>query len=117
MYGFPTDMDLSAAVGQETTQLRVGPADLQLSFGDVAFAIQSRAELMRSGKVVGIWEAGHLPDTAFYQIFNNPIDTIGVIDEKRLGIRFRDGLELHLLDTSDQYESVEIYADGGPWFV
>lgn len=60
-----------------------------------------------------------MPDSAFYQVFNNPVDSIALIDERRLGITLRDGLELHLLDNSDQYESMQIYLNGleGVWIV
>ena len=97
----------------------MGAFDLQFTFGNVAFAIQSRVELFRTGEVIGAWEAGLMPDSTFLQIFNNPIDSIAVLDERRLGITLRDGLELHLLDNFDQYESMQIYIDGleGVWIV
>ena len=49
MYGFPADLDLSPAIGQETTQFCVGAYDLQFAFGSVTFAIQSRVEIFREG--------------------------------------------------------------------
>ncbi|QNP40180.1 hypothetical protein [Lysobacter solisilvae (ex Woo and Kim 2020)] len=112
MYGFPADLDLSPALGQETTQLCVGPYDLQFSFGTVAFAIQSKVEIWRGGDPAGIWEAGGWPDPAFYQVLNTALLAFAVLDPKRLSLRLANGLELLLLDTSEQYESMQIYVGG-----
>ena len=112
MYGFPADLDLSAALGQETTQICVGPYDLQFSFGVVAFAVQSRVEIWRNSDLIGSWEAGDWPGPAFYQMFNTALQTFAVLDPKRLSLRLANGLELQLLDTSEQYESMRIYVGG-----
>src|SRR5690606_33734656 len=73
MYGFPADLDLSPALGQETTQLCVGPYDLQFSFGVVAFAVQSRVEIWRNSDLIGSWEAGGWPEPAFHQMLSTAL--------------------------------------------
>lgn len=119
MYGFPSDLNLSAAVGQETTQFCVGPYDLQFSFGAVAFAVQSQVELYRDGALVATWQAGEWPAPAFYGVFSKPVSVVRVVDERRLCIALQDGTELHVLDTSDQYESLQIYVPDtkGPYII
>ena len=112
MYGFPADLDLSPALGQETTQLCVGPYDLQFSFGNVSFSIQSRVELLRDETVTAIWEAGQWPGPSFYQMFNTPVVGFTVLDKYRLRVRLGNGYELQLTDTSEQYESMQIYVGG-----
>jgi hypothetical protein len=109
MYGFPSDLNLAAVIGQETTQFCVGPYDLQFSFGYVSFVVQSRVELCREGKVVATWQAGGWPAEAFYQVFSTPVVSVRVVDSRRLCIALEGGLELHVLDTSEQYESAQIY--------
>jgi hypothetical protein len=112
MYGFPADLDLSTAIGQETTQLRIGPHDLQFSFGEVTFAVQSTVELRRGSLFVSAWHAGEWPGSDFYQVFGSPVTKMHRIDERRLCIALANGLDLHLLDTSDQYESLQIRISG-----
>lgn len=112
MYGFPADLDLSLALGQAITQLRVGPHDLQFSFGDVAFALQSKVEIWRDSDLIGTWEAGGWPDPAFYQVFNIALRTFLVLDPRRLSLRLASGLELRLFDDSEQFESLQITIRG-----
>ena len=112
MYRFAADLDLSSALGQETTQLCVGPYDLQFSFGPIAFAVQSTVEIWRNDRLIGSWEAGGWPDACFYQVLSTTLEAFAVLDPQRLSLRLANGLELHLLDTSEQYESLQIYVGG-----
>ncbi|HAP77348.1 MAG TPA: hypothetical protein DCR14_14855 [Acidimicrobiaceae bacterium] len=61
MYGVPHDLDLSAVVGEFTTQVRVGQYDLQFTFGSVNFAVESQASVLRGNHVVAHWSAGVWP--------------------------------------------------------
>jgi hypothetical protein len=119
MYGFPSDLDLTAAIGHETTCFCVGPYDLQFSFGPVSFVVQSRVELHRDGAVIATWQAGEWPAEAFYLVFSVPVTSVRLTDQKCLCIALGGGLELHVLDTSDQYESAQIYVPDakGPYIV
>jgi hypothetical protein len=58
VYRVPSDLDLSAIVGQFTTQIRVGQFDVQFTFGPVNFAIQSPVGLIKDGEVIGSWREG-----------------------------------------------------------
>ena len=119
MYGFPSDLDLSAAVGQETTQICIGPYDLQFSLGPIGFTIQSRVELYRDGTALATWQAGEWPEPAFYSVFSKPVSAVKVASERRLCITLEGGLELHVLDTSQEYESLQIYVQdtSGPYII
>lgn len=112
MYGFSADLDLSVAIGQEITQFCVGPFDLQFSFGAVAFAVQSKVEIWRKSQLIGSWEAGSWPDPVFYQVFGSALQAFSVLDPKRLSLQLANGLELLLIDDSEQYESMQIYVEG-----
>ena len=70
MYRVPEDIDLSKTKGQCTTQLAVGPFDLQFEIGDVHFAVQSEVRLMKNDKELTRWQSGEWPDGCFYDLLN-----------------------------------------------
>jgi hypothetical protein len=113
------ELDLSAVVGQLATQVRVGQFDLQFTFGDVSFAIQSPVNLFRDGKLVAHWEGGKWPEPGFYDIMNTEIRRCEVVNDKLIEFQFDNGIEMHLEDNSDQYESMQIYfkANPSPWII
>jgi len=70
MCRIPNNLDLSNVVGEFTTQVLVGQFDLQFTFSEVNFAIQSPVSLIRNGGVIGRWEGGKWLDTQFFEIMN-----------------------------------------------
>lgn len=112
MYRMPKELDLSAAVGTFTTQVRVGPFDLQFTFGDVTFAIQSPVNLFRGGKRFAHWEEGRWPDAGFYETMNTRITRCEIVNDRLIVLGFANGIEMHLEDNSDQYESMHISFKG-----
>jgi hypothetical protein len=116
MYKIPKDLDLSSVVGEFTTQLRVGPNDLQFTFGHnahtVHFAIQSEVDLFRAGKLFAHWEEGKWPDPGFYEIMNIEVVRWEVPNDRLIVLEFANGIEMHLRDNSDQYESMQITFEG-----
>ena len=119
MYRFPKELDLSSVVGESTTQLRVGQFDLQFTFGPVSFAVQAPISLFRDGKLVAHWEEGKWPEPGFYEIMNTVVRRCEIVSDKLLVFEFENGLQLHLEDNSDQYESMQIAIKGDPipWVV
>jgi len=119
MYRIPKELDLSPVVGEITTQVRVGQFDLQFTFGTVNFAIQSPVSLFRDGKVVAHWEEGKWPDPGFYDIMNVAIARYEVVNDRLIVLEFDDGLVMHLEDSSDQYECMQITFEGNPspWII
>ena len=119
MYGFPSDLNLATAIGQEITQFSVGPYDLQFSFGKVAFAVQSQVEIRRASSVIATWQGGEWPSADFYEAFCSPVTSTHLVDERRLCVTLENGLQLHILDNSDQYESLQIFVPdaSGPYIV
>lgn len=112
MYGFPADLDLTAAVGQFITQICVGPFDLQFTIGHVAFAIQSAIELTQAGQTVGAWKPGLWPAPAFYEILNNVVTCVERTSTQRVVLTFENNMKMHLSDDSEQYEAMQIYVGG-----
>jgi hypothetical protein len=114
MYGFPTNLDLSSAVGKFATQLCIGHFDLQFALGEVRFVVYSPIELLRGGIRVGYWDAASWPDPAFYDLMNTPSTSVEIVDSKTLVLRFANGLEARLTDDSNQYETMQILVGQSP---
>jgi hypothetical protein len=108
MYRIPKDLDLSPAIGQFTTQIRVGQFDVQFSPGDVHFSVTSQINLVRGGELIGHWEEGKWPDAAFYDVMNTEVTRCEPVTDRLIVIAFANGLEMHLSDDSDQFECMQI---------
>lgn len=119
MYRIPEEIDLSKAIGEFTTQIHVGKYDIQFGFGDIHFAILSPIRFHKNGKLITVWEEGNWPDSIFIEIFNVPITSVDIPDDKTIIIRFENNLEMHLSDSSDEFESMHIYIKGEsePWII
>ena len=114
MYRIPKELDLKPVVGEFTTQVRVGQFDLQFTFGDVNFIIQSPISIFRDGKLVARWEEGKWPEPGFYDIMNTEVRRCEVVSDRLIVFQFDNGVEMHLEDSSDQYESMQISFAGNP---
>ena len=112
MYRIPAELDLSPVVGEFTTQVRVGQFDLQFTFGRVNFAVQSPVKLFRDGQLIATWTEGRWPDAAFYDIMNTDVKRCEVLNDRLIVFEFENGIEMHLEDSSDQYESMQISFEG-----
>ena len=119
MYRIPKELDLSPVVGEFTTQVRVGQFDIQFTFGEVDFVIWSTVNLFRDGKLVAHWEEGKWPDTGFYEIMNTEVIRCDVENDRLIVFEFQNGIEMHLEDDSDHYESMKISFKGNPspWII
>jgi hypothetical protein len=117
MYRIPKDLDLSAAVGEFTTQVRVGQFDLQFTFGSINFAVQSRVQLLRDDKLVAEWDEGRWPDPGFFDIMNTTVNRCEVLNDRLIEIAFENGLTMRFVDDSDQYECLLITIDGNLWVI
>ena len=119
MYRIPDDLDLSRVVGEFTTQVRVGRFDLQFTFGLVDFAVQSPVNLFRGGELLAHWEEGRWPDPGFYEIMNIEVRRCDVVNDRLIVFEFKNGITMHLEDSSDQYESMQISFKGEPrrWII
>lgn len=114
MYRIPEDFDLSPVIGQFTTQVCVGQFDLQFEFGPIRFAVQSPVNLFRNDKRIAHWEEGQWPEPGFYDIMNEGVTRCEVVNDRLIVIEFQNGIEMHLEDSSDEYESMQIYLHGDP---
>ncbi len=112
MYRIPPSLDLSAVVGQATSQVCVGQFDVQFRFGAVSFTVESPIRLFRGGRQVAHWTPAQWPEAGFRDILNQNVARCDIVGDRRIVIRFEDGLEMWLEDSSDQYESMQIHFAG-----
>jgi len=119
MYRIPDKLDLSPVVGEFTTQLRVGQFDLQFTIGPVSFAVQSPVNLFRDSKLIAHWEEGRWPEPGFFDVMNVKIKRCEVSNDRLIVLEFDNGIAMHLEDSSDQYECMQIYFEGNPspWII
>ena len=119
MYRIPDKLDLSPVIGEFTTQLRVGQFDLQFTFGPVSFAVQSPVNLFRDGKLIAHWEEGRWPEPGFFDVMNAKVKRCEVPNDRLIVLEFDNGIAMHLEDSSDQYECMQIYFEGNPspWII
>ncbi|MCE1160476.1 MAG: hypothetical protein LWW74_04610 [Burkholderiales bacterium] len=119
MYGIPKDLDLSEIVGQSTSQIRVGQFDLQFSFGNIHFLIESSVVLVSKGQCIGKWQAGVWPTQCFFEVMNTEVVKYEVSDNTKIIIYLENGIELHLIDDSKEFESMTILnqSDSDQWII
>jgi hypothetical protein len=94
--------------------VRVGQFDLQFTFGAVSFAVQSPVRLFRDGTVIAHWEEGRWPDPGFYDIMNSEVTRCAVVSDRLIVVDFENGVSMHLEDSSDQYETMQIRFEDDP---
>ena len=119
MYRIPRELDLSPVIGEFTTQVRVGKFDLQFTFGSVNFSVHSPVNLFRAEELIAHWEEGKWPDPGFYEIMNTEVVRCEVVNDRLIVFEFKNGIEMHLEDNSDQYESMQIRFQDNPseWII
>ncbi len=116
MYGVPQDLDLSAVMGESTTQVRVGQYDLQFTFGSVNFAVQSQANVLKGEQVVAHWNEGVWPEAGFFDVMNAAV--VGwTIGPDQIVLDLENGISLRFVDDSEQYESMQIKVGDDLWVI
>ena len=117
MYRVPDDLDLSSTVGDFLTQIAVGQGDLQFTLGGFRFMAMSSVTLRRAGEQIAAWTQGTWPQAAFYDVMNTAVVGCEVEDERTIAFRFDNGVEMRLIDDSDQFETIQISGDKGLWVI
>ena len=119
MYRIPKELELSKLNGQFTTQICIGPFDIQFSIGDVHFAVFSEVKLTQNGEQVAVWSEGDWPSSEFYSVMNVEVDSHSIPNDREIVITFKNGYSMHIYDNSDQYESMHISLKGeeGIWVI
>ena len=117
MNRIPKDLCLEGIIGSSTTQLRVGQFDLQLTFGDIDFKVESEIELFRNGECIGRWNEGSFPSPEFHEIMNSDVVRYSIPDDRLLVLYLDNDIEIHMKDNSDQFESMKITRGQKQWII
>jgi len=117
MYRIPRNLNLDIIVGNFLTQLRVGQFDLQFTIADVDFRIESEVNLFRNGECIGTWSGGNWPSPEFYETMNSDVVKCIIPDDRNIVICLENGIEIHLKDSSDQFECMQISIEGEQWLI
>jgi hypothetical protein len=112
MYRIPRGLDLSKVIGEFTTQICIGPYDIQFSIGDVHIEIWSEIKLTKNDIQVALWKEGAWPSSEFYNVMNVDVDSYDIPNDHEIIINFKNGYSLHIYDNSDQHESMQISIKG-----
>ncbi len=59
------------------------------------------------------------PDSGFYEVMNTEVTRCQIVSERLIVFEFENGIEMHLEDNSDQYESMQIRVKDPPseWII
>lgn len=114
MYRIPDDLVLNEIVGSEIQQICCGKYDVQFHFhSGTNIAVQGDVTLLDGDRIIGNWtESGNWTNVFFQQLLNLAVIGYFVPNDRLLQINFEQGLVLQLYDSSDQYESFQIYRTG-----
>jgi hypothetical protein len=68
--------------------------------------------LFRDGKLLAHWEEGRWAAPGFYDLMNSEVRHCEVVDDRSILFEFENGITMHLEDSSDQYECLQISFKG-----
>jgi len=112
VYGVSKDLDLSFCLGTPIEQVAVGKYDVQFRFGSGArICVQGNVEILRSGRLVASWdEKSGWTSIGFQEILNVSVESISIPTDRRIDFLLDNGMLLSLLDSSEHFESMQIYS-------
>jgi hypothetical protein len=116
MFGVPADLDLSQLKGDYLTAIQLGQWDLQFGFGSgVRICVQGDWQLRdASGKLID-QDVDPPSSREFYRVhllLQKTVTNFTVNPPRSFTLYFDDGLSLTLFDSSQQFESFQIWPMG-----
>jgi hypothetical protein len=111
MYGIPENFDLSIILGFDLNMISQGRYDVQFSFdASATICLQGIASVLQNGTEIAVWsEENNWSSLGFQKLLNQSVESVLVPNNRLIEIHFKNGLVLQLHDSSDQYESMQIY--------
>jgi hypothetical protein len=94
MYRILRGLNLSKMRGQSTTQILVGQLDIQFSFGEIHFAVQSDIDFVRNGETTGRWREGKWPSPQFFEIMNVDVTKYEIPNDRTIIVHLENGVEI-----------------------
>ncbi|WP_061238259.1 hypothetical protein [Ectopseudomonas composti] len=111
MYRVPEDLDFTSILGADLNIISLGRYDVQFSFDAKAIiCLQSKATLLQNGMEIATWDdESNWSSLSFQRLLNQTVESFSVPHDQLIQIQFTNDLTLQLHDSSDQYESMQIY--------
>lgn len=112
MHGVSSNLDLSFCLGTPIEQIAIGKFDVQFRFGSGArICVQGKIEIHRGGTLIASWdEKVGWTSIGFQDILNVAADSISIPTDRRIDFMLGNGMMLSLFDSSEQFESMQIYS-------
>ena len=112
MYRFSDkELNLEGIVGNPLNMLCQGAYDLHLVFDGSnikRFTIMGVVRLYEAGKLLASWEDEGWNTVAYQRLLNAVPIAWRIVEPAILEITFENGVAMHIIDDSDQYEAVVI---------
>lgn len=111
MYRVPENLDLSTILGSDLNMISLGRYDVQFSFdAKTTICLQSKATLLHNGIEIATWDdENNWSSLSFQRLLNQSVKSFSVPHDQLIEIQFTNDFTLQLHDSSDQYESMQIY--------
>jgi hypothetical protein len=115
MYGVPADLDLGFLRGAEVVQVCLGLWQVQFHFHPVgSIFVVGRWELVDATGVEldRSYDSSDRPPYQLHRLLGSSVEGTEVTPPDCFALRFAGGDVLRVFDSSDQFESFEIYPSG-----
>ncbi|MFB2682847.1 hypothetical protein [Shewanella mangrovisoli] len=111
MYGIPEKFDLSVILDSDLNMISQGRYDVQFSFdASTRICLQGIASVLQGGTEIAVWnQENNWSSLGFQKLLNQSVESVLVPNNRLIEVHFKNGLVLQLHDSSDQYESMQIY--------
>lgn len=111
MYGIPENLDLSIILGSDLNMISQGRYDVQFSFdASLTICLQGIASVLQNGIEIAVWnKENNWSSLGFQKLLNQSVEGVLLPNNRLIEINFKNGLVLQLHDSSDQYETMQIY--------
>jgi hypothetical protein len=114
MYGIPADLNLSKLIGIQIKGINVVEFMTVIQFEDgTTICIEGEAKITKNDVVITQWKQESGWNTNQYALMiGKLVSSYEVITPRELVINLMEGLQIHIFDNSNEYESFHIYPEG-----
>lgn len=111
MHRVPENLDLSTLLGATLNMIGLGRYDVQFTFeAKTTICLQGNATLLQNGVEIATWdEENNWSSLVFQRLLNQSVESYSVPHDRLIEIKFTNSFALQLHDSSDHYESMQIY--------
>jgi hypothetical protein len=116
MFGVPANLDLSQLIGDYLTAIQLGQFDLQFKFGSgISICVQGDWQLRKASSELIDQAVDPPASREFYRVhrlLDKTVTNFTVDPPRSFTLYFDDGFSLTVFDSSQQFESFQIWPRG-----